>query len=214
MKNPKVGDRVRRYGTSNNPLSGTVKRVKGDVVEWLADTDLNYLQEDHRVSLVRLKPLKTAVQTIRERHNERVAKLEPIKVTDWNYALEAAFEKHLTAPSNWPEYTVAEIRSSDPNDLNPAETLINEFNRLRTKENQPLKAKGLNLIEALKTRKPLRRPIAKHKGSGDDGWLGSEYVKDLLTGYKYAGISYDTHSENLVTSNDLMAEDWEVKEDD
>ncbi len=72
------------------------------------------------------------------------------------------------------------------------------------------KKTGLNLIEALKTGKPLRRPIAKHKGSYGDGWLSCEYVKSML-GPHYAPYFGAAQDSNWLIICDILAEDWEVK---
>lgn len=71
----------------------------------------------------------------------------------------------------------------------------------------------MNLVEALRTGKPLRRPISKHKGSSRSGWLGNEFVKSYLTSHnnwqQYFGGSYAHY--NLVDDVDLLANDWEIK---
>lgn len=70
----------------------------------------------------------------------------------------------------------------------------------------------MNLIQALKTGKPLRRPIAKHLGSSGDGWLGNEWVKSLLLPPKtsaYLGAPID----RFLSDEDIMADDWEVPPD-
>lgn len=72
----------------------------------------------------------------------------------------------------------------------------------------------MNLIEALRTGKPLRRPIAKHMGSEGTGYLGSEYVLGILV--HLAGLGYYAVSpyEDIIilTAYDIRADDWEVKE--
>lgn len=63
----------------------------------------------------------------------------------------------------------------------------------------------MNLIEALKTGKDLRRPIAKHLGSGGDGWLGNQYVRDYLL------AKQDRYYTIWVDATDLLADDWEIR---
>jgi hypothetical protein len=70
----------------------------------------------------------------------------------------------------------------------------------------------LNLIEALRTGRPLRRPIYKHVGSGGDGWLGNDWLKDLLTCSQYGRCNLE-HGQlrTTITEEDLLAGDWEVQ---
>lgn len=65
----------------------------------------------------------------------------------------------------------------------------------------------MNLFEALKQKRNLRRPIPSHLGSNGDGWLGREQVVSHLTG----GYTLFTTS-SLIQEVDLLAEDWEVQE--
>lgn len=66
----------------------------------------------------------------------------------------------------------------------------------------------MNLIEALRTGLPLRRPISKHKGSGKTGWLSNQFVRDLLTSNNRWNEYCDF---NLITEQDLLALDWETQ---
>jgi hypothetical protein len=68
----------------------------------------------------------------------------------------------------------------------------------------------MNLIEALKTRLPLRRPIAKHCGSGKDGWLDSEYVIFFLVENKIR-FHHFIDQIDIIDRDDLLADDWEIK---
>jgi hypothetical protein len=71
----------------------------------------------------------------------------------------------------------------------------------------------MNIIEALRTNRPLRRPVAKHMGSSRSGWLGNQYVRDLLVTKTTATIFPDVHTTMLINESDLLADDWEVKVD-
>lgn len=71
----------------------------------------------------------------------------------------------------------------------------------------------MNLVEALRTGKPLRRPVPRHCGSGRTGWLGHDYVMTLLTSTSSASIFGQVHEVQLINSTDILASDWEVKED-
>lgn len=68
---------------------------------------------------------------------------------------------------------------------------------------------NMNLIEALRAGKYVRRPIAKHTGSTRTGWLCRDYVKDLLTSMDGWRVS-PRHGQALINSVDLMADDWEA----
>ncbi len=68
----------------------------------------------------------------------------------------------------------------------------------------------MNLVETLRTGKPkIRRPIARHLGSGGDGWVSSEYVKHLLLSYINAPCE---DAACMPAQEDLLADDWEVSE--
>lgn len=68
----------------------------------------------------------------------------------------------------------------------------------------------MNLIDALRTGLPLRRPITKHMGSGKTGYLGNQFVRDLLT----ANSRWNEYCDfNLINEQDLLALDWETKND-
>jgi hypothetical protein len=56
----------------------------------------------------------------------------------------------------------------------------------------------VNLIEAIKSGRPLRRPIAKHMGSHGTGWLANSYVVQWIEG----GMDME----------DFLADDWETKD--
>ncbi len=68
----------------------------------------------------------------------------------------------------------------------------------------------MNLVDALKTGRPLARPIAKHKGSNGDGWLASEFLIGELLAQE--SIFYYTRNPLWIDRDDLLADDWEVKE--
>lgn len=59
----------------------------------------------------------------------------------------------------------------------------------------------MNVIEALRMRRNLRRPVESHMGSNGDGWLDWRYVLVLLT----EGASHG------LPEADVMADDWEVQ---
>ncbi len=69
----------------------------------------------------------------------------------------------------------------------------------------------MNLIDALKTGKSVRRPIAKHWGATRSGYLGNEYVKNYLVNRSpdWATLMRE-QSLPLITETDLMATDWEA----
>lgn len=73
----------------------------------------------------------------------------------------------------------------------------------------------MNLIEALKKNKPLRRPISKHKGSGGDGYLAPEYVFSLLI-CGQVRRTYELPDKIrpiLINKIDILADDWEIKDE-
>ncbi len=67
---------------------------------------------------------------------------------------------------------------------------------------------SVNIIEALKTGKSLRRPIPKYLQACRTGWLGNAYVRDYLT--RNSPWHFESQF-NLITEVDLMADDWEVQ---
>ena len=69
----------------------------------------------------------------------------------------------------------------------------------------------MNLIKALKTGKPLRRPIAKHWGSHKNGWLDNEYVRAMLCPGR--SLTYEGYPQTSCTIDiyDALSEDWEVR---
>lgn len=72
----------------------------------------------------------------------------------------------------------------------------------------------MNLVEALKTGKPLRRPIVKHMGSGGTGYLDSEYAMGLLIcgqiRTSYLGDFFVSRP-LMISDVDILADDWEIK---
>ena len=70
----------------------------------------------------------------------------------------------------------------------------------------------MNLIEALRTGLPLRRPIAKHWGSHKTGWLDSQYVEGLLCPSPDI-FTWPCSGNKILTVSDVMADDWEVRQD-
>lgn len=74
----------------------------------------------------------------------------------------------------------------------------------------------MTLVDALKKNKPLRRPISKHMGSSGDGYLGVEYVFNLLVCGQIRTMWVDLDSwisrPILIDKVDILADDWEVKE--
>lgn len=72
----------------------------------------------------------------------------------------------------------------------------------------------MTLVDALRTGKPVRRPIAKHKGSNKGSWLDSDFVMGLLTDRRLGGsFGSEAPYRHLVEPVDVLANDWEVKED-
>lgn len=66
----------------------------------------------------------------------------------------------------------------------------------------------MNLVEALRTGKSLRRPVARHVGSCRTGWLDNGYVRAYLT-QENQWANYRDFA--LIKEEDLLADDWEVK---
>ena len=64
----------------------------------------------------------------------------------------------------------------------------------------------MNLVEALRTGRKLRRPIASHTGSNGDGWLDPRYVLSLLT---ETGVT--NFSRFCISEKDILADDWEIR---
>lgn len=68
----------------------------------------------------------------------------------------------------------------------------------------------MNLIEALKTKAPaIRRPIAKHVGSGGAGWLSGTLILHVLL--HCPSIYTSVPDIQLIDVDDLLADDWEIK---
>lgn len=61
----------------------------------------------------------------------------------------------------------------------------------------------MNLIEALRQQRNLRRPIARHLGSEGNGWLSWSWVLGMLT---------EANKTELITPTDVLADDWETRE--
>ncbi len=72
----------------------------------------------------------------------------------------------------------------------------------------------MDIIQALRSGKQIRRPIAKHIGSGRNGWLGNDYVITLLTQNTNSSIFPELHTTQLINKSDLLADDWEYRKDD
>lgn len=61
------------------------------------------------------------------------------------------------------------------------------------------------LIKALETGFPVRRKdSAIHKGSHGDGWLGNDYIKEMLAVFVSMG-----NTTEILTREDISADDWE-----
>lgn len=73
----------------------------------------------------------------------------------------------------------------------------------------------MNLVEALRTGKNLRRPLAKFLGSNGDGWMGNAFIRTLLLeqgyGLMWPGSAFSRPS-YLLNEEDLLADDWEIQE--
>lgn len=67
----------------------------------------------------------------------------------------------------------------------------------------------MNLIEALRTGKRLRRPLPKHQGTHEGRWMASTFVMEYLT---CASAWRDHFKSNLIDSVDILADDWQVEE--
>lgn len=75
----------------------------------------------------------------------------------------------------------------------------------------------MNLIEALKTGRPLRRPLVKFMGSNGDGYLGHAFVMSyLLHGPYVSGLTLSVQSKPsyALAEEDILAGDWEIKDRD
>lgn len=75
----------------------------------------------------------------------------------------------------------------------------------------------MNIIEALRTLRPLRRPLVKFTGSNGDGYLGHTFVKDyLLHGPYMSGLTLSVQKKPsyALEEEDLFANDWEIQEHD
>lgn len=77
----------------------------------------------------------------------------------------------------------------------------------------------MTIVAALQTGKPLRRNISKHLGSARCGWLDREYVFNLLICGQVPGLFVDDRGlmdmpirPILINEDDLLADDWTVKE--
>lgn len=71
----------------------------------------------------------------------------------------------------------------------------------------------MDIIQALKTGKPVRRPISKHIGSNRSGYLSNEFVLGLLLNEGTASMFKNTPQvAQLINKADLFASDWEVYE--
>lgn len=70
----------------------------------------------------------------------------------------------------------------------------------------------MNIVEALQTGKPIRRPVARHLGSAGNGWLGNEYVLSLLSPNErvVSFLGYDVIYP--IVREDILANDWEAYE--
>lgn len=75
----------------------------------------------------------------------------------------------------------------------------------------------MSIVEALRIALPkglsIRRPIAKHWGSNRSGWLASHWVMDLMANTETGSIFGRDHMwRTLINERDILADDWEVKE--
>ncbi len=60
----------------------------------------------------------------------------------------------------------------------------------------------MNIVEALRQKRNLRRPIAKHLGTGDHGWISWKYILEALSGQFHTSV---------IVEEDVLADDWEVQ---
>lgn len=66
----------------------------------------------------------------------------------------------------------------------------------------------MNLFDALKQKRNLRRPIPSHLGSNGDGWLDYQHIMILLTdGPSVGGFGKGFSLDEF----DILATDWEVR---
>lgn len=73
----------------------------------------------------------------------------------------------------------------------------------------------MTIIEALRTKKPLRRPLVKFMGSNGDGYLGHAFVMSYLLHGPYASgltLSVQSKPSYALAEEDILAGDWEIQE--
>jgi len=69
----------------------------------------------------------------------------------------------------------------------------------------------MNLVDALRSGMPVRRPISKHWGSNRLGYLSNTFVIDYLCGNLDRKQLLGAYSIELINVTDLLSDDWEIK---
>lgn len=72
----------------------------------------------------------------------------------------------------------------------------------------------MTIVEALKTGKPLRRPLVKFMGSEGDGYMGHHFIMSYLLHGPYASgltLSVQSKPSYALDEEDLLADDWEIQ---
>lgn len=73
----------------------------------------------------------------------------------------------------------------------------------------------MNIVDALRTGKPMRRGNNKHRGSSRTGWLGHDWVMGQLLHASQPHVWHGFLPQAdmpVILELDLMANDWEIKE--
>lgn len=70
----------------------------------------------------------------------------------------------------------------------------------------------MTIIDAIKNSERVRRPIAKHLGSGGNGWISSEYLLSIITpGENRNNIwAFEFQTSYPIDRYDILADDWEI----
>lgn len=74
----------------------------------------------------------------------------------------------------------------------------------------------MNIIEALQSERPLRRPLVKFMGSEGDVWIGHNFMKKFLLAGPYISgshLSVTVRPSYALDESDLLANDWEIQTD-
>lgn len=74
----------------------------------------------------------------------------------------------------------------------------------------------MNIIEALKSGRPMRRDLPKFSGSDGKGWMSNQFIKmSLLAGPYMSGLhlSVNVKPSYALDEEDLLADDWTIQND-